>query len=224
MLMGEIAAQLLARLHPKSPYASFPFENYALDLQGGPDHPLFRSLIANVRPNIVFEVGTWKGASAVRLASLLKEQGADAAIVCIDTWLGSVDQIMGVHAGWDIRPYAQHGYPTLYHQFLANVMHSGCQDLIVPFPNTSITAARWFMKQGFRADLIYLDGSHEEEDVYQDLQFYWKVLRPGGVIFGDDWNAYWYGVICAVSQFAREHEQKLQIADDKWIMQKEPNR
>ena len=219
--MGRLAEGLIGKLFGKSPFADFPLASFALDLQGGPDHPLFASIIGNVHPDLVIEVGTWKGASAVRMAALLKELGEDAALICVDTWLGSVDQIMGIHAGWDIRPYARHGYPTLYHQFLANVLHSSCQDVVVPFPNTSVIAARWLARHGIVADVIYLDGSHEEEDVYQDLQFYWKLLRPGGVIFGDDWTAFWYGVICAVNRFAREQKQNLRIAGDKWLIQKE---
>ena len=121
---------------------------------------------------------------------------------------------------WSIRPYLKNGYPALYYQFLANVMHQDMQDYIVPLPNTSATAARWLKKQNLAADIIYIDGSHEEDDVYADLKAYWDVLRKGGVICGDDWYAEWYGVICGVNRFARERDLKFQIADRTWIFQK----
>jgi hypothetical protein len=212
----------MAKLYANDPYATFPYQEYALDLQGGPDDPLFQRLIHVVRPRVVIEVGSWKGTSAIRMAKLLKEQNADAAILCIDTWLGAVEHLTASVSvpGWDIRPYLKHGYPSLYYQFLANVMHSQCQDMIIPIPNTSVNAARWLLNQKIPADLIYVDASHEEDDVYQDLCHYWKLLRPGGIMFGDDWHAYWYGVICAVNRFIKERGLGLQIIDQKWLTKK----
>jgi hypothetical protein len=156
------------------------------------------------------------------MAGLLKEQGADAAVVCVDTWLGSVEHWAGSVPGWDVRPYLKHGYPTLYHQFLANVLHSKAEDVIVPVPNTSGNAARWLLRHRAVADLVYLDGSHEEDDVYQDLCNYWKLLRPGGALFGDDWHACWFGVICAVNRFAKERELAIYLAGPKWVLRKPP--
>ena len=99
-------------------------------------------------------------------------------------------------------------------------MKRGCQDYIVPFPNTSLIGARWFAKQKLQADVIYVDGSHEEDDVYLDLKSYWPILRPGGVLFGDDWNTTWYGVICAVNRFARERSLEIHHTPNRWILHK----
>jgi predicted O-methyltransferase YrrM len=218
--MATVAADLMGKLHDVNPYANFPLRDYRLDLQGGQADPLFRRLFTDVRPRLIVEVGSWKGDSAIAMATILAENKADAAVVCVDTWLGSLEHLTGAVPGWDIRPYVRHGYPTLYYQFLANVLHSGCQDRIVPVPNTSANAARWLQHHRITADLVYLDGSHEEDDVYQDLGHFWKIVRPGGVLFGDDWHAYWYGVICAVNRFARERQLHLQIANQKWLLQK----
>jgi predicted O-methyltransferase YrrM len=219
--MGEMAAGLIRRLHPTDPYAGFPYQDYPLDLQGGPEDALLPRLVEDLRPRLVIEVGTWKGATAVRLAALLRRQGADAALVCVDTWLGSVDQWEDEPAhGWNIRPHLRHGYPALYYQFLANVLHTGCADLVVPVPNTSANAARWLARQGVAADLVYVDGSHEEDDVYRDLCDYWKLLRPGGVMVGDDWHARRFGVICAVNRFARERDLPVRVAGQQWVLQK----
>ena len=74
----------------------------------------------------------------------------------------------------------QHGFPSVYYQFLANVCHKGFQDRIIPFPQTAATAALWFRYHGIAADMVYLDASHEEEDVYQDLCNYWEILSADG--------------------------------------------
>jgi SAM-dependent methyltransferase len=219
--MGAFAKELLARLYRADPYEGFDSRAYALDLRGE-EADFLRQLLADHRPRLVVEVGSWKGDSAIQMATTLKGFGLDGAVCCVDTWLGSLEHLLRSVPGWDIDGYRRHGFPTLYYQFLANVLHTGCQDVVVPFPMTSSIAARWFACQGIQADFIYVDGSHEEEDVYHDLVSFWKVLRPGGVMVGDDWHAYWYGVICAVNRFARERELQLQVHGPQWILIKPP--
>jgi hypothetical protein len=38
------------------------------------------------------------------------------------------------------------------------------------------------------ADLIYIDASHEEEDVYNDVLAWYKKLKVGGIMCGDDYG------------------------------------
>ncbi len=203
-------------LHRRDPYAGFDWQAYPDDPSGwGGDSPAFAELVAEVRPGRIIEVGTWKGASALTMARALRQLGLDAEILCIDTWLGALEFWTDLddaarHGALEL----EHGYPTVYRRFLANVCHAGLQDLVTPFPLPSATAAQWFALRGIRADLIYLDGSHEEEDVYQDLVAYWDLLRPGGVLFGDDWA--WDGVRMAVERFAREQRLPIAHRHDKW--------
>ena len=207
-------------LHAVDPYAGFDHSAWPPDLTGwGSESPAFRELIEAVRPRLIVEVGTWKGASAIHMARLLETAGLDAQILCVDTWLGALefwtDQTDPARYG---SLALKHGWPQVYYQFLANVCHCGQQPRITPFPQTSATAALWLRNFGIKADLIYLDGSHEEEDVYGDLLAYWEALRAGGVIFGDDWS--WDGVRCAVQRFAREERLSVRFIADKWILDK----
>jgi hypothetical protein len=73
-----------------------------------------------------------------------------------------------------IKKYWKHGYSTLYYQFLANVMHEGLPDYIVPVPTTSAICARWLQAQNLVSDIAYIDASHDEDDVYDDMKGYWK--------------------------------------------------
>ena len=51
-------------------------------------------------------------------------------------------------------------------------------------------------------DCIFIDGDHSYEAVYADLKFWWKKLRTGGHILGDD---YWIDdVEKAVIQFSND--------------------
>jgi predicted O-methyltransferase YrrM len=215
---GEL--RLLPMLHAQSPYENFPLADYPEDLQGwGSQSAAFDELLPKVRPQRIIEVGTWKGGSAIHMATVARKLGISPEIICVDTWLGAVefwtDQA-------DPERYlalkCRHGYPTVYYQFVANVIHKACQDLITPFPQTSTIAALWFRRYGIKAELIYIDGSHEEEDVYADLVSYWDLLRPGGVLVGDDWN--WDGVRLAATRFAKEHSLAITQLADKWYLEK----
>lgn len=161
-----------------------------VDLQGWHSQdPIFQTIIDQVRPKRIIEVGSWKGASAVHMADLTRDLGT--CIYCVDTWLGGVDHLLANDAG--IKPAENHiqrldGYPQLYHQFLHNVRESGHGDRIFPLPQTSTNGARYLRAKGIAAELIYLDGSHEFEDVALDILMYLPLLAPGGVLLGDDWS------------------------------------
>lgn len=208
-------------IHAVDPYAGFAYHAIALDEHGwGSQSPAFATLVERIRPRLTIEVGTWKGASAIEMARHLERLDlTDSRILCVDTWLGALE-MWGDQT--DTERYQalalKHGYPQLYYQFLANVCHKGLQARIIPFPLPSITAAQWLSLRGVRAELIYLDGSHEEEDVYADLTDYWDLLAAGGVLFGDDYA--WTGVRMAVDRFTGEHRLRLEHLQDKWLLAK----
>src|SRR5690606_34665652 len=132
----------------------------------------------------------------LHMAEHLKRLDLDAAVLCVDTWLGGLEHWeYRDNEKWGIGQYCDHGYPKLYYQFLANVLHAQLQDYIVPLPTASSVAARYLKRAGVVADVIYIDASHEEDDVYQDLVQYWDLLSSQGILFGDDWHSTWFGVI-----------------------------
>lgn len=188
------------------------YENFELlpeDLQGwNGDRAIFGKLIEELRPDLIIEVGSWKGMSSINMAGHLRRLGLSSKIYCIDTWLGSLDFWLYNIDFLNLK----NGYPRVYEQFLSNVVHRGFQDLIEPLPMTSRTGARYLSGKGVQSSLIYIDASHEEEDVYSDLTDYIKLLRPGGVMFGDDWR--YYGVRPAVERFSKERSLDLEIEED----------
>ena len=214
------AVNIRTMLHATDPYAGFDASHYPLDLHGwGSDSPAFRELLAAERPRFVVEVGTWKGGSALHMADIIAELGLPTEILCIDTWLGALEFWTDQADPERYKSLAlKHGYPTVYYQFLANVCHRGQQARIIPFPQTSATGALWLRYFDLHAELIYIDGSHEEEDVFADLLAYWEVLTPGGTLFGDDFA--WDSVRLAVERFARERRLKIKLLADKWVLRK----
>ena len=220
--MPTFAQHLSTRLHKQSPFAGFDHTPSPQDLQGGGGSDALRQAFEQTRPTLIVELGSWKGASAIFWAQLMRDAGIDGAVLCIDTWLGGLDHLTAPKGPeWSIESYRAHGYPIgLYHQFLANVKHRGLEGYIVPLPATSTIGCRWLAGQGIAADLIYVDASHEEDDVLSDLRGAWDVLRTGGVLCGDDWSAAWYGVICAVNRFRKEKDAGLQVQGTHWFIPK----
>lgn len=138
----------------------------------------------------VVEVGSWLGQSTRHIASLLPKQGK---VYAVDHWLGSVE-----HTGNDL-------VPTLYEQFLSNVIHAGLTDKIIPVRMESLMAAQYLF--GTPVDLVYIDGAHDAESVLKDLEAWYPYVRGHGVLCGDDWT--WPGVKQAVKTFAKKHRLEI---------------
>lgn len=49
----------------------------------------------------------------------------------------------------------------------------------------SVQAAKLFEKESF--DFVYIDARHDYCGVMEDLEAYWPLLKPGGVLAGDDY-------------------------------------
>jgi len=192
------------------------------DLQGwNGTSNLFNDLILKIKPRIIVEVGTWKGLSAINMAKVVRDNKLDCKIFCIDTWLGSIEFITTMKDTPERNLLYKNGYPQVYYQFLSNVIHNECEDIIIPIPNTSLNGAKFLKFNKISPDLVYLDASHEGEDVYHDLTHYFTLLKSGGTIFGDDFSDNWPGLKNSVLKFAKENQLKLDIFENNyWILNK----
>lgn len=158
----------------------------------------------------VVEVGSWLGRWTILVAQFLPEGGK---IYAVDHWKGSVEH-------HDPTSLESTFLPTLFQQFLSNVIHCGVKDKVVPIKMDSIEAAKLFKEQGIRADLIYLDAAHDYQSVIADLQAWYPLLAEGGILTGDDWNL--GDVPFAVTAFARYKELKVNHVGEFWWYEK-PN-
>ena len=192
-------------MDPKLVEDFFPLP-YRMHGWGG-ESPVFKTLIDEVRPTTIIEVGTWMGMSACHMADLAPE----AQVYCVDTWLGSTEFWTTMEGTPDRDLMLEHGYPNCYYQFLSNVVHRGLVARVHPVPVPSEIGAEVLKHRGVKADLIYIDAGHSYEEVMRDVSHYLPLLRPGGVMFGDD-VLYWPGVGAAAA------ELKADIMDDKWVL------
>lgn len=200
------------------------YENLELlpeDLSGwNGDSDTFNVLIERIKPSVIIEVGTWKGLSAIKMGKFVQKLDLSTKIYCVDTWLGAIEFWDQYAHTEDRNLMLKNGYPNVYYQFLSNVVHNKLEDVIIPFPNTSENGFRFFQRKNITANLIYIDASHEEEDVYKDINNYYNLLDNNGVIFGDDYSD-WVGVRNAVNRFAYENNLKVFVVENNyWIIYK----
>lgn len=179
---------LIAALwHGRDPFADPPQALRPLDLQGWrSQHPYLEEAVERFRPRVVVEVGTWKGASALSMARAMAARDIPGTVIAVDTWLGAVDHWADEELFAELA--TEHGFPSLYRTFLANVLREGLAERVVPLPLDSVNAAALMRLRGVAADVIHLDAGHEEASVAADLRAWWPVLRPGGLLVADDYD------------------------------------
>lgn len=180
----------------------------------GSEHPWFLDTITKVQPQVLIEVGTFLGGSAMHTAKILKAAGLDSALICVDTWLGD-------HEHWtipDCRRLLEFRQcrPGFYKTFLSNVHCAGLSNYIIPVPIDSVSGAKLLSIHGIKADMIYIDGGHEGGEVYRDVANYWTLLRAGGAMLFDDYaDGRFPGLTADVDRFAREQGKRLEVEGHK---------
>jgi len=148
------------------------------------------SAIQLVNPKVIVEIGVWKGVSTAFLA---QHSAPDAVVYAVDHFLGSVEHRPGGvdGAAWEGK------LSIMLDQFVSNMMRLGYSGKVRPVRMASAEAAPFFTEP---IDLLYIDGSHEEPDVWHDITVWGAKVRPGGMIVGDDYSAGWPGVCAAVDR------------------------
>jgi predicted O-methyltransferase YrrM len=201
-------------------HATMDFSGLTRDLQGWESrHRIFQHVFETYRPAVVVEVGTWKGASILHMDQLSQRLGCDTRFICVDTWLGSNDSLW-LDPEFRKSLMLRDGYPSMFRQFVFNVKQQGATKRIYPLPMTSTCGAYLLRRLNVMADAIYVDAGHEEDEVHMDLTRYYDILKPGGVMFGDDYSSDWQGVIDAVDRFCAERNIALTVDDGKWLFEK----
>jgi hypothetical protein len=202
-----MASSIRDRLYKnKSVYGDYQSDINRVDMQSwGGSHPVLPYCVQKLRPEVVIEVGTWKGVSSIAMANKMKECGIDGEILCVDTWLGSPEHWLWDNNEWFESLKLTNGYPNLYDTFINNVVVNSCENYITPVPLPSDTAYCVLKELGVKAKLIFIDAGHEYENVSRDLINYWEFLTDDGVIVLDDYNS-WAGVTKAALEFAAKKE------------------
>jgi glycosyltransferase involved in cell wall biosynthesis len=161
---------------------------------------LYKSMVERFPSGSKFvEIGSWKGMSSAFLAVEIANSNKDIDFYCVDTWGGSVE-------------HEQYGIDTssLYDTFLDNM--SPLQKYYKAIRAQSLQAVKQFEDKSL--DFIFIDASHEYEDVREDIIAWIPKLKEGGVIAGHDYiNDDFPGVKKAVHEVL----SNIKVIDTCWV-------
>lgn len=215
--MNQIREQLIQKIwFGQDPFSGINPSLYKPDLQGwsSSTHFFLSETISELRPQIIVEVGVWKGKSVAHMAKILNRLEVDGVIIAVDTWLGSVEH-------WTQERYfsdlcIELGRPNIINTFMTNMIREKITNYVIPLPLDSINAARLCAKHDIVIDMIHIDAGHDYKSVYSDLSEWWPLVRPGGVIVGDDYSQKWPEVIRAWDDYlVVAGNPKFQVGDNK---------
>jgi len=224
IMKNNICDTVVRLLHNgENPWTGYKVGTTNFHNSWGSTEPCFEHFIKELRPQLVIEVGSFLGGSAIHMADMLEESGLEnRCIICVDTWLA--EEVLWSRPDERKLLKIEHGSPTFYYTFLNNVEFSGHSDTIIPLRMPSLSAGRYLKMKGIRAPFIYIDGSHIQGDVWADLNMYWDLLLPGGVMLIDDFsneeNGIFDGVIKDATTFAAMNDLKLEVWNKKAFIRK----
>ena len=62
------------------------------------------------------------------------------------------------------------------------------KDRVETFRMESLAAAQKLQEQSL--DFVYIDACHDYCSVFEDIDAYWPLVKPGGIMAGHDYNKY----------------------------------
>ena len=135
--------------------------------------------------SLIVEVGCFRGRSMASISDLIKSKRLRS--VCIDLWdTGRLD-------------FPGHPHPEFFDGMLMDfkkVMNLfGLEPLLVC--GTSPQVAPWLKEA---PALVFIDANHAYEWALKDIDIWWPLLAPGGVLCGHDYWDSEPGVIKAVNE------------------------
>ncbi|MCH9614758.1 MAG: hypothetical protein SP1CHLAM54_12740 [Chlamydiia bacterium] len=167
-------------------------------------HPI-EALFTYFDIKVALEVGSWIGGGSTKhMGEMLKTTGG--TLYAVDTWLGSSTQQPG-------QCHHQSCLDHVYQLFLSNMVHWDLTDTVIPCRMRSTEAAKCL---NIKPDLIYIDGEHTTEAVYEDLSVWYPFVQEHGIICGDDWS--WPTIRLAVETFAKENNLIIDTRENFWLL------
>ena len=134
------------------------------------DMEFLARLVDHLGPHTVLEVGTYRGRSALAIASALP---SGAMLYCVDLWEDIVQDAINID-----------GVAAL-EAFRSTINDLGFRDRIAISKGDSLRIADLWTAQ---LDLVHLDGLHDSDEVLDDIKAWSRRLKDSGVIVGHDWN------------------------------------
>lgn len=163
-----------------------------------------------IKPYEFVEVGAWLGKSTNHMATKIRELGKSIHFTTVDTWKGTDDEelhqsVVGAFNG------------DIFYEFIDNTIISENYGTFDCIKDTSENASKLFQNDSI--DFLLLDAGHSYESVRDDLKLWYRKVKPGSIIAGDDYAMNNFpGVTQAVDEFFYA-----QVRNENWqFIRKKP--
>jgi hypothetical protein len=171
----------------------------------------YRSIVEQLEDgDVVVEVGAWKGRSTSFLAVEIANSKKNILFYVVDTWEGSIEHKNG-HIDYKLN--------SLYQTFLKNM--APVEEYYFPLKISSLEASKKFKNNSLK--FVFLDASHEYEDVKNDIQSWLPKIKTNGILAGHDYYTAgedWYP---GVKQAVNEELTNIEITENCWAYKKTTN-
>ena len=156
------------------------------------DHlPFGYDLVAEIRPGVVVELGTYSGLSFFCFCQAMAAHDIDGVCYAVDTWEGDD------HTG---------NYGESIYQTVNKHLRDHYRGLGYMLRMTFDEAHEHF--EGDSIDLLHIDGLHTYDAVKHDFNHWYPKVKPGGIILFHDIEARMkdYGVWRFWQELEQEHQ------------------
>lgn len=183
-------------------------EHFYKDISGWFDYEhIYKTMVENSTDNAHFvEIGAWLGRSSSFMAVEIHNSGKNIKFDVVDTWEGSIQHKQ--------RNYPQLINNTLYSEFLENI--KPVKHIINAIKGLSVEVAKKYEDNSL--DFVFIDASHEYEDVRADILAWLPKVKTGGIIGGHDYCDGWAGVKKAVNEIFENRHQIDNINKSVWYV------
>jgi predicted O-methyltransferase YrrM len=127
-------------------------------------HRLLYETVRELEPSTVIEIGLAYGVSSLIIGQALEDIGGTSEHIIIDRFQNGAYRGVG----------------------LANLKRAGLDGRVRFVEEVSEMALPELLREGTRADLVFIDGSHERDHVAVDAFYTHRLLRVGGIAVFDD--------------------------------------
>jgi predicted O-methyltransferase YrrM len=156
----------------------------------------------------VLEVGSYAGASAITWALALKTRAdRPGQVTCVDPWrnyLTDADIAASATPGVLRQMARALEEGRVRELFQHNVRMAQVADVVLPIAAPFAEFVKSAASGPF--DIIYIDANHRCSEVSRDLNLAAPLLRPGGVLCGDDLEVQWPDLDQARCRTYAEHD------------------
>ena len=160
-------------------------------------------LTKKVGSGCIVEIGSWLGKSTCWIAQALEEMDKKNNFYAIDPHVGSIE-----HKGF-IKAVGG----TTYELFIQNLHKHHLENKVTPIRKMSYDALSYVKEP---ISLIFIDGSHEYEDVKKDFDQWFPKVKIGGIIAFHDNN--WTGVKKVLDKLDRSEFSEMGVVETiTWI-------